>query len=83
MDVASRTYDLSRKAHHRLTSYEARAMQATVAKPDVSQKLANLSKTFADCDSLRILYSSGGENWSPIEPNMNLYNYSNGIYMRP
>lgn len=83
VDVAPRTYDLSRKAYHKLTSYEARAMQATAAKPDVSQKLANLSKTFADYGSLRILYSYGGENWSPIEPNMNLYNYSNGLYMRP
>ncbi|MDE6847517.1 MAG: hypothetical protein K2J99_17355 [Lachnospiraceae bacterium] len=81
--VAPRMYDLSQKSYHRLTSYEARAMQATAAKPDVSQKLANLSKTFADFDSLIILYSSKGDSWSQIEPNMNFYNYSNGLYMRP
>ncbi len=80
--VAPRMYDLSQKAYHRMTSYEARAMQATSDKPDVSQKLANLSKTFDGIDSLVILYSSDGNSWKSIV-GMTVYNYGNGLYMRP
>ena len=85
--IAPQMYNLSKKAYHRLTAYEARAMLAGEAKPDTGKKLANVSKTFADFADVKLLYSYES-SWSVVGKesadgqNMEFYVYNSGLYVK-
>ncbi len=85
--IAPQMYNLSKKAYHRLTAYEARAMLAGEAKPDTGKKLANVSKAFSDFADVKLLYSYES-SWSVVGKesadgqNMEFYVYNSGLYVK-